>query len=69
MKRFKIIGALRRPVPPEHVERLGDALMHRRRLHLRYLTRARSEVGEREVSPQCLVHYRNTWYPDARCHS
>ena len=69
MKRFKIIGALRRPVPPEHVERLGEALMHRRRLHLRYLTRARSEVGEREVSPQCLVHYRNTWYPDARCHS
>ena len=43
--------------------------MHRRRLHMRYLTRARGEVGEHEVSPQRLVHYRNTWYPDAWCHS
>ena len=69
MKRVKIIGALRRPVPPEHFERMGEALMRRRRLHLRYLTRARGEVGEREVSPQRLVHYRNTWYLDAWCHS
>ncbi len=69
MKRVKIIGALRRPVPPEHFERMGEALMHRRRLRMRYLTRARGEVGEREVSPQRLVHYRNTWYLDAWCHS
>ena len=69
MKRVKIIGALRRPVPPEHFERMGEALMRRRRLHMRYLTRARGEVGEREVSPQRLVHYRNTWYLDAWCHS
>ena len=69
MKRVKIIGALRRPVPPEHFERMGEALMRRRRLHMRYLTRARGEVSEREVSPQRLVHYRNTWYLDAWCHS
>ena len=43
--------------------------MRRRRLHMRYLTRARGEVGEREVSPQRLVYYRNTWYLDAWCHS
>ena len=69
MKRVKIIGALRRPVPPEHFERMGEALLRRRRLRMRYLTRARGEVGEREVSPQRLVHYRNTWYLDAWCHS
>lgn len=69
MKRVKIISALRRPVPPEGFERMGEALMRRRRLHMRYLTRARGEVGEREVSPQRLVHYRNTWYLDAWCHS
>ena len=69
MKRVKIISALRRPVPPQHFERMGEALMRRRRLHMRYLTRARNEVGEREVSPQRLVHYRNTWYLDAWCHS
>jgi predicted DNA-binding transcriptional regulator YafY len=69
MKRVKIVSALRRPVPPECFERMGEALMRRRRLHLRYLTRARGEVGEREVSPQRLVHYKNTWYLDAWCHS
>jgi predicted DNA-binding transcriptional regulator YafY len=35
---------------------------------MRYLTRARGSVSEREVSPQRLVHYRNTWYLDAWCH-
>jgi predicted DNA-binding transcriptional regulator YafY len=68
MKRVKIISALRRPVPPECFERMGEALLRRRRLRMRYLTRGRGEVGEREVSPQRLVHYRNTWYLDAWCH-
>ena len=69
MKRVKIISALRRPVPPESFERMGEALMRRRRLQMRYLSRSRGEVGEREVSPQRLVHYKNTWYLDAWCHS
>ena len=69
MKRVKIVSALRRPVPPDGFERMGEALLRRRRLHMRYLTRARGEVSEREVSPQRLVHYRNTWYLDAWCHS
>jgi predicted DNA-binding transcriptional regulator YafY len=68
MKRVKIVSALRRPVPPECFERMGEALLRRRRLHMRYLSRARGAVGEREVSPQRLVHYRNTWYLDAWCH-
>ncbi len=68
MKRVKIVGALRRPVPSRHFERVSMALLARQRLQLRYLTRARREVGEREVSPQRLVHYRNTWYLDAWCH-
>ena len=69
MKRVKIISALRRPVAPDCFERTGEALMRRRRLQMRYLTRARAEVGDREVSPQRLVHYKNTWYLDAWCHS
>jgi predicted DNA-binding transcriptional regulator YafY len=36
---------------------------------MRYLTRGRREVGERDVSPQRLVHHRNTWYLDAWCHT
>ncbi len=68
MKRVKIVSALRRPVPSRFFERVSTALLTRQRLQLRYLTRARREVGEREVSPQRLVHYRNTWYLDAWCH-
>ena len=68
MKRVKIISALRRPVAPDCFERMGEALMRRRRLQMRYLTRARGEVGEREVSPQRLVHYCDNWYLDAWCH-
>jgi predicted DNA-binding transcriptional regulator YafY len=69
MKRVKIISPAKRPVPSQHFERVGEALLKRRRIHMRYLTRTRNEVSEREVSPQRLVHYRSTWYLDAWCHS
>lgn len=69
MKRVRIVGALRRPVPGEFFERVGEALIRRRRLHMRYLTRGRGSTSEREVSPQRLVHYKNTWYLDAWCHT
>ena len=68
LQRVKIVTALRRPVPTRFFERVSAALLQRQRLHLRYLTRARRETGERDVSPQRLVHYRNTWYLDAWCH-
>ena len=68
MKRVKVVTALRRPVPSRFFERVSAALLSRKRLHLRYLTRARRELSERDVSPQRLVHYRNTWYLDAWCH-
>ena len=68
IKRIKVVTALRRPVPSRFFERLSAALLQRRRIHLRYLTRGRGEVSERDVSPQRLVHYRNTWYLDAWCH-
>jgi predicted DNA-binding transcriptional regulator YafY len=69
LKRIKIISPAKRPVPVQFFEMVGEALLKRRRLHLRYLTRGRAAVSERDVSPQRLVHYRNTWYLDAWCHS
>jgi predicted DNA-binding transcriptional regulator YafY len=66
--RVKVVTALRRPVPGRFFERVCAALLGRHRLQLRYLTRGRGTVSEREVSPQRLVHYRNTWYLDAWCH-
>lgn len=68
MKRVKIASTQRRPVPSRFFERVSKALLTRRRLHLHYLTRTRSELGDRQVSPQRLVHYRHTWYLDAWCH-
>jgi predicted DNA-binding transcriptional regulator YafY len=67
LRRVKIIGSAKRPVPSQFFELVVEALLKRRRLHLRYLTRGRGEVSDRDVSPQRLVHYRNTWYLDAWC--
>ena len=68
MKRVKIISAAKRPVPVKFFELIGSAVIKRQRIQLRYRSRARKVEGDREVSPQRLVHYRNTWYLDAWCH-
>ena len=69
MRRVKVIVTARRRAPSRHFELLGSALMQRRRLHLRYFKRSDRRESEREVSPQRLVNYRNTWYLDAWCHA
>ena len=68
LKRVNIVAAVRRPVNAAFFERIGNALLERRRLSMRYFTRGRDSEGERVVSPQRLTHYRNTWYLDAWCH-
>ncbi|MEJ6003222.1 helix-turn-helix transcriptional regulator [Paucibacter soli] len=69
-RRVKLIVTARRRVPSEHFETVGSAVVKRQRLRLRYRKRAAggASVSERVVSPQRLVHYRNTWYLDAWCH-
>ena len=69
IRRVKIVSPARRPVPPVHFELVGGALMRRRRVRLDYFVRSRREASERVVSPQRLVHWRNTWYLDAWCHA
>ena len=69
MQRVKIMSAARRPVVGRHFELIGGALMQRRRVQMRYWVRSRREETERSVSPQRLVHWRNTWYLDAWCHT
>ena len=68
MQRVNIVAAARRPVSARHFELIGSALLERRRIELLYFTRARGSESRREVSPQRLTHYRNTWYLDAWCH-
>jgi predicted DNA-binding transcriptional regulator YafY len=69
MKRVKIMSAARRPVAGRHFELIGSAITQRRRVQMRYYVRSRREETERSVSPQRLVHWRNTWYLDAWCHA
>lgn len=69
MRRVKIAAPARRPVPPRWFEVVGSALLKRQRIDLVYFSRRRQEASRREVSPQRLIHYRNTWYLDAWCHA
>ena len=69
MRRVKVIGTARRRSPSRHFELLGSALVKRQRVWLRYFKRSDRSTSEREVSPQRLVSYRNTWYLDAWCHA
>ncbi|MBS0444926.1 MAG: WYL domain-containing protein [Proteobacteria bacterium] len=68
-RRIKLIGTARRRSPNRYFELLGGALLQRRRVWLSHFRRAERSSREREVSPQRLVHYRNTWYLDAWCHA
>lgn len=69
-RRIKLISTARRRVASEHFETVGSAVVQRRRLAIAYRKRGKGggTVSRREVSPQRLVHYRNTWYLDAWCH-
>lgn len=58
-----------RPVPGHLFQDVLGALVKRRRLHIHYHGRRRDETSEREVSPQRLTQYRNSWYLDAWCHA
>lgn len=70
-RRIKLISTARRRVASEYFETVGSAVVKRQRLKLRYRKRGGGggSVSERVVSPQRLVHYRNTWYLDAWCHA
>lgn len=69
-RRVKLISTAKRRVPSEYFETVGSAVVKRQRLKLKYRRRGGqgAMAGERIVSPQRLVHYRNTWYLDAWCH-
>jgi len=67
-KRVLIFGVGKRDLQLAHFERVGSALLRRKRLLIRYFARGTGETSEREISPQRLVHYRENWYLDAWCH-
>lgn len=67
-RRVLIVGLGKRPITLAHFERLGSALLRRKRLIISYAARSTGLTEEREISPLRLVHYRENWHLDAWCH-
>lgn len=67
-RRVMIFGLGKRSLKLAHFEKVGAALLRRKRLAITYFARGSGELTEREVSPQRLVYYRENWYLDAWCH-
>ncbi|MBS0454453.1 MAG: WYL domain-containing protein [Proteobacteria bacterium] len=69
LTRVRIVSSGKRPVATEYFELVAQALLERKCIEMNYLSRGRGAMTERTVSPQRLMHYRNTWYLDAWCHT
>lgn len=67
-RRVLIVGHGKRNLKLTHFEKVGSALLRRKRLAITYFARGSGETTEREVSPQRLVYYRENWHLDAWCH-
>jgi predicted DNA-binding transcriptional regulator YafY len=67
-RRVLIVGLGKRELKLAHFEKVGAALLRRKRLAITYFARGSGLTTEREVSPQRLVYYRENWYLDAWCH-
>jgi predicted DNA-binding transcriptional regulator YafY len=67
-RRIRILHLAKRAMPLKHFQLAARALLERRRLRIKYYTRARDQETQRDISPQRLVHYRENWYLDGWCH-
>ncbi|TXH05242.1 MAG: YafY family transcriptional regulator [Nevskiaceae bacterium] len=67
-RRIRVISPGHRALEHDGFGLISQAVLQRKRLHLRYFARGSGETSERDVSPQRLVHYRENWYLDAWCH-
>lgn len=65
--RIRILQAAGRPAG-DFFQTVAGAVAQRKRLQLHYYNRGSDSSNERQVSPQGLTHYRDTWYLDAWCH-
>ena len=50
-----------------HFRRLHDAVAERRRIKIRYTSRASSKTTEREVDPYALIFRKHSWYLIGMC--
>jgi predicted DNA-binding transcriptional regulator YafY len=67
-QRIRIQKVAARAYEPKHFTPIATAVVQRRRITIDHHNRNRGDVVRREVSPQCITHYRENWYLDAWCH-
>jgi len=67
-KRIRILPATAKPMSTQHFQIISQALLNRKRLMMVYHNRQNDKEVSREISPQRLTHYRDSWYLDAWCH-
>jgi predicted DNA-binding transcriptional regulator YafY len=68
-KRIKVLDTRVRKVSNSKFPEVGFALLHRKKLGIKYFARSTEKVSERYVSPQRLINYQSNWYLDAWCHT
>lgn len=68
-ERVKILPIATRPIDQEIFNKVASALLTRKRLEITHFNKGKNNTTQRQVSPQQLVYYRDTWYLDAFCHS
>jgi proteasome accessory factor C len=66
--RIHIQSVAGRSVPEHLFQDVMGALIGRQQLHIKYHGRRKDDISERDISPQRLTQYRNSWYLDAWCH-
>ncbi len=67
VEHIKVLPLASRHVPGKVFQQVGEALLQRRRINIRYKSYTHKQT-ERIISPQTLVYYRENWYLDAWCH-
>lgn len=65
--RLRVLGMASRPVGA-WFRVLAGATLQRHRLLIRYHSRGKDQITDREVSPQRVTRYRDNWYLDAWDH-
>lgn len=66
--RIRVVASAARRLDEAVFRTVASAALEDRRLRFRYSARSTGKSGERTVSPQRLVHYRDNWYLDAWDH-
>lgn len=67
-QRVRMVHAGKRRMELRHFQAVAQATLERKRLRIRHYNRQTDKHVDRDISPQQLVHYRDNWYVDAKCH-